>query len=204
MDEVLLMQRRNLLLFLLIFLLVVGSCHKPDHKVLIYAPKGDIKIEVDSVIRWPELATFTIRVRTTNYTNKKVALVFDTISNVYKHQVENLYITRGEDTFNLGIMISGMPLILNEKTITSFNCLGYFHYGKGNFKSFKEIESGFKEGKMVYRLGNKTINQSQLEELHIEADTLLLPTLLEVKTEKALLVNDFLQKSFEPIRETKL
>ncbi len=198
------MQRCSWILFLLISLFFVVCCHKPNHTVLTYAQKGDIKIEVDSVIRWPELATFPIRVRITNSINKKVALVFDTISNVYKHQVENLYIIRGKDTFNLGVRTSGMPLILNEETVTSFNCLGYIHYGKGHFESFKEIESGFKEGKLVYRLGKNPINQAQLEKLHINVDTLILPTLLEARTERASLVNDFLQQSFRPIREAKL
>jgi hypothetical protein len=40
--------------------------------------------------------------------------------------------------------------------------------------------------------------------LQLEADTLLLPTLLIAKTDKALLVNDFSPRSLEPIREVKL
>lgn len=198
------MQRCSWIMFLLIFCLFVVSCNKSEPAFLIYVPKEDIKIEVDSVIRSPELAHFPIRLRITNYTNKKVALIFDTISNVYQHQVKNLFITRGSDTFYLGIRNSGMPLILNEKTVTSFNCLGYYIHGKGHFESTKEIESGFKAGNLVYRLGKKPISQSHLNKLNLEADTLLLPTLLETRTDKALLVSEFLQGSFEPIREVKL
>src|SRR5688572_20758828 len=189
--EVISIQRLSWIMFLLLASLLIVGCEKRNSTVLMYTQKGDIKIEVDSVIRWPELAHFPIRVRVTNYSDKKVALVFDPISNVSKDQVKNLLLIRGTDTFYLGIRMSGMPLILNENTITSFNCLGYFHFGKGHFDSFKEIESGFKEGKLFYRLGKKSINQSHLEKLHIEADTILLPTLLEARTDKALLVNEF-------------
>ena len=191
-DLVLQMQRCKWILYLLISFLFVVSCNRSQPKFLIYTPKEDIKIEVDSVMRWPALAAFPIRVRITNYTNNKVALFFDTISNVYKDQVKNLYITEGTDTFNLGIRISGVPLILNERTVASVNCIGYIRYGKGHFDSFIDIEYGFKEGKLVYRMGKKPITKSQLEEFNIEADTILLPTLLEVKTDKALFVNDFL------------
>jgi hypothetical protein len=53
-------------------------------------------------------------------------------------------------------------------------------------------------------MGKKPITKLQLDELLINADTILLPTLLEVKTGKVLLVNKFLQQSFNPLREAKL
>jgi hypothetical protein len=190
--------------YLIILLLSVVACHKPKPPVLLDAPIGHVKLEVDSVLRWPELAPFPVRVRLINYTDKKVVLLFDTISNEYKDQVKNFFITNGKDTFNLGVRVSGFPLIFNERTVTSFNCDAYFLAGKGHFDSFEEIESGFQSGNLVYKAGKKLLNTAHLKELHIDADTFLLPSILEVSTGKALLVDRFLPQSYEPIREVKL
>jgi hypothetical protein len=191
------------ILYFIVVSLFAVACHNPKQPVILYAQEEDIRIEVDSVLS-PEMAQFPIRIRLTNLTNKKVVLIFDTISNDYEHQVKNLFLTNGKDTFNLGIRVSGLPLILNERTVTSFNCFGYFNYGEGHFNSFKEIESGFKEGKLVYKLGKGIITKDHLKELNIEADTLILPTKLEARTYKALLVDEFFPQSFEPIREVKI
>jgi hypothetical protein len=90
------MHRSRRILVLFALSLNAIACHKPKSTVLLYAPEGHIKLEADSIIRWPELAYFPIRVRLFNYTNKKVVLVFDTISNKYEHQVNNLFLTSGK------------------------------------------------------------------------------------------------------------
>ncbi|KAA5539110.1 hypothetical protein [Adhaeribacter rhizoryzae] len=196
-------QRCCKILWLLVLPLLVVACHNTKSLVLLDAQEGDVKLEVDSILSWPEMAHFPIRVRLINYTDKKVALVFDSISNKYENQVKNLFITSGKDTFTLGVRISGMPLVLNERTVTSFNCEGYFIYGKGHFDSFDEIESVFKNGKLVYKFDDKILQQDHIRGMLIQADTILIPTILEASTNKASLVESFLPRSFWT-REEKL
>ncbi|AKD05410.1 hypothetical protein PKOR_23210 [Pontibacter korlensis] len=183
------------ILSLVILVLTALACKKPTPGQLLYAKEGDVKIEIDSV-GVPELAAFPIRFKLTNYTNKKVVLVFDTISNEYKDQVRNLYITADQDTFFLGIRNSEEYVIFNPRTSTSFLGYGYFIYGKGHFDSFGEIDSVFKKGKLKYTFGKMKVQNNALKEVIRGADTLLIPPTLEAKTDKAKIVDRFLSGSF--------
>lgn len=190
------------ILSLLLFGLTVIACNKPTSGILLLAQKGDVTIEIDSV-GVPELAAFPIRLKLTNYTNKKVVLVFDTISNEYKDQVKNLYITADQDTFFLGLRIPRNYIIFEPGTSTSFLGFGYFIYGKGHFESFGEIDSVFEKGRLEYRYDDKSLDNVNFKEMLTEADTLLLPSKLETSTGNAQVVNKFLPKSLE-WREKKL
>lgn len=186
-------QIRSLYFFALILFAI--ACQNPKPEVFISPQKNEIKIEVDSVQRWSELAYFPIRIRLTNNTNKKVVLVFDSISNDYKDQVKNLIITTEEDTFNLGIRLDGEPFVFKERTITSFVCLGYLRYGKRHFESSHEIEAIFKKGKLEYHLDEKLRQKVSFEGVQTKGDTLLLPVKLVARTDNALVVDTFLPQS---------
>lgn len=191
---------RILSLFLLV--LTVIACNKRSPGMLLHAKEGDVKIEIDSV-GLPELAAFPLRFKLTNNTNNKVVLVFDTISNEYKDQVKNLYITADQDTFFLGIRVPRNYLIFNPRTSTSFLGFGYFIYGKGHFDSFGEIDTVFKKGRLEYRYDDKVLQNVSFKEMLAEADTLLIPSRLEESTGKAHIVDRFLPESLE-WREKKL
>lgn len=181
---------------LLITLLILGmaACQKPESRVLLDAKEGDIMLEVDS-IGLPELVEFPIRLKLTNYTDKKVILVFDSISNKYKHQVKNLYVTADQDTFFIGLKTPENYLVFNENTVTSFLGYGYFIYGEGHFDSFKEIETAFEKGKLEYKFDERLRHNIDLKDLP-KADTLLFPSQLETNTNQASIVQRFSSGSF--------
>ena len=111
------MNLRNLSLFLLV--LTIIACNKPTPGMLLPAEEGEVKIEIDSV-GFPELAAFPLRLKLTNNTNKKVVLVFDTISNEYKNQVKNLFVTANQDTFFLGVNNQNEYLIFTHIPVLLF------------------------------------------------------------------------------------
>jgi hypothetical protein len=184
------------ILSILLLVLTVIACNKPTSGILLPAQKGDVTIEIDSV-GVPELAAFPIRLKLTNNTNKKVVLVFDTISNEYKDQVKNLYITADQDTFFLGLRIPRNYIIFEPRTSTSFLGFGYFIYGTGHFESFGEIDTVFKKGRLEYRYNDKILDNVNFEKMLTEADTLLIPSKLETSTGNAQVVDRFLPQSLE-------
>lgn len=189
------MQETKQLLLVTLFLLGIVACKEPESSILLDVKEGDVILEVDSV-GMPELAEFPIRFKLSNYTDKKVVLFFESASNEYKHQVNNFYVTAGQDTFNIGLKIPKGNLVFNENSVTSFLGYGYFIHGKGHFDSFKEIEAVFEKGKLEYKLDKKLVHSFDLEEILPKSDTLLIPSKLEASTNQALIVDRFLPGSF--------
>ena len=189
------MKETKQLLIITLILVGIVACQKSQSSVFLDAKEGDVILEVDSV-GVPELVEFPIRLRLSNYTDKKAVLFFDSISNEYKYQVKNFYVTAGQDTFFIGLKIPENYLVFNENSVTSFLGYGYFVYGKGHFDSFKEIETVFDNGKLEYKLDKKILHNIDLNEALTKADTLLIPTKLEANTNQALIVHRFLPGSF--------
>ncbi|WP_161890717.1 hypothetical protein [Pontibacter russatus] len=194
------MNLRNLSLFLLV--LTITSCNKPTLGIMLPAEEGEVMIELDSV-GLPELAAFPMRLKLTNNTNKKVVLVFDTISNEYKDQVRNMFVTANPDTFLLGVRTKKEFLIFNPHTSTSFLGFGYFIYGRGHFESFEEINAVLTKGRLEYRFNRKNFANNALKEILAVSDTVVVPSKLEASTGNAQVVDRFLPQSLE-WREKKL
>lgn len=173
-------------IYLLLIVMAIVCC-KPGPATLLKAKDGEVKLEVDS-IRRPEMGHFPIKLRLTNYSNKKVLLIFDFLpSGPNEYATNNLYLTTPIDTFILGVR-APKYLVFKERTITSFLCEGYFHQGKGSFDSFRAIDTAFKSGKLKYSFDGEIPHNISQEELLSKADTLIVPYQLEVHTNNAVVV----------------
>lgn len=180
----------NLKSIYLPLIVIAIVCCKPGPATLLKAKNGEVKLEVDS-IRRPEVGDFPIQLRLTNYSNKKVLLIFDFLpSGPGKYATNNLFLTTPIDTLILGVR-APKYLVFKERTITSFRCYGYFHQGKGSFDSFGAIDTAFKNGKLIYSFEGKIPHNISQEELLSKADTLIVPYQLEVHTNNAVVVWGF-------------
>ena len=185
----------------LLFIVVAIVCCKPGPATFLKAKDGEVKLEVDS-IRRPEMGIFPIKLRLTNYSNKKVLLIFDFLPNgPDKYATNNLYLITPIDTFILGVR-APKYLVFKERTITSFICEGYFHQGKGSFDLFKDIDTAFKNGKLKYSFDGKIPHNISQEELLSKADTVLVPYQLEVHTNNAVVVSRLSNSAYWMKEET--
>ena len=181
------------LCYLILLLVGAGACHHPQARLLLPARNSGVKLEMDS-LQTPELRTFPVRLKLTNYTRHKVVLVFDSIptesSSVHpnRYQAKNLYLVVGRDTFFLGVQAKNKHLVFQESTATSFTCSGYFHYGVGHFDSFQQLDSVCKYGKVVYDFRPPAPPSVDLTMMGSPVDTLLLPTKLETSITQAVRV----------------
>lgn len=187
----------------LLFIVIAIVCCKPRPVTFLKAKDDEVKLEVDSICR-PEAGDFPIQLRLTNYSNKKVLLIFDFLpSGPGKYATNNLYLTTPIDTFILGVRTLKY-LVFKERTITTFLCEGYYHQGKGSFDSFRDIDPAFKNGKLIYSFEGKIPHDISQEELLSKADTVLVPYQLEVHTNNAVIVSRISSSAFwikeEPIR----
>ncbi|WBA44006.1 hypothetical protein [Hymenobacter canadensis] len=161
---------------------------------MLASTSGAVKLEVDS-LRRPELVTFPIRLKLTNYTRHKVVLVFDSLPDGH-YQAKNLCLVAGQDTFYLGVKGPDHHLVFSANTVTSFIGVGYFLRGKGHFDSFRQIDSVFKYGRLVYEFAPSVFRDVDLSGTALSNDTLLLPTKLETCTVQAIVANDFFSASY--------
>jgi hypothetical protein len=184
------------LCYLMLFLLGLEACHHPPVHLLLPARSGSVKLEVDSLLV-PQLASFPIRLKLTNYTRHKVVLVFDSLPTGHHYQARNFYLVAGHDTFFLGMRVPNHHWVFAENTATSFLGEGYFLRGKSHFDSFGQIDSVIRYGKLVYTFAPPVPRGVDLAVEAPPVDTLLLPTKLEASTAHAAVVYRFLPISYE-------
>ena len=180
---------------LLHWLLLCGAvaCHSPQARLLLPGGSGAVALELDSVCR-PELATFPLRLKLTNHTRHPVVLVFNALAS-RSHQAKNLYVTAGPDTFLLGIKGPNHWLVFPANTTTSFLGFGSFIVGKRPFHSFRQIDSVFRHGTLWYDFA-PLVGGVDVAQPAPSVDTLLLPTKLEARTGRAVVVDAFLPGSY--------
>jgi|GEM_PF-2479222 len=175
-------------IYLLLTVIAIVCC-KPGPTTFLKAKDGEVKLEVDSICR-PAAGDFPIQLRLTNYSDKKVLLIFDFLpGGPGEYATNNLYLITPKDTFILGVRDPLKYLVFKERTITSFLCYGYFGLGKGSFDSFRDIDPAFKNGKLIYSFDGKIPHNISQEELFSKADTLIVPHQLEVHTNNAVVVD---------------
>lgn len=175
--------------FLLLVTLLLTSCveNKERHLTFEDAKPNQIDFELDSVRYPPKMAFFPIRVKFTNYSNKKAVLAFKAIDNGFKYQKQNLFFVSGVDTMFLGINAS--YIILDKYSSTSFNIEGYYDFGGLKRKHLFNDFHNFPKGKIIYRVNSHELNN--LNKKALKQDTLLVPNYLEASAEKGKVVFEF-------------
>ncbi len=184
--------------FFFICLLNLGCFRSQPTLTFIEAKPDQIKLEIDSVRLPPEMASFPIRVRLTNYTNKKALLVFKRIVNDFSHQKHNLYLKTERDTLFLGL--NADHLILNKRSSITFNINGY--YGANKEKHLFHEFFNFPKGKICYVVDRKSVEDVALR-IFKGRDTILTPYVLMVDAANVKVIEKFSQKSME-VEETVL
>lgn len=179
-----------------LLMILLWNCNK--NRSVAIAPYYDkanmLELKVDSIM-------FPIRLRFTNKTNKKIAMLFK--PDVNKEFNKNMiFISADNDTIRFSFLDS--LIIFNEYSKTSFTVHGMYTsnqlFGKGGFEVLKK---NLQKGKLIY-LGNTESNESikiteqsspKITKALLQIDTLFIPYRLEASTQKTDFVYSFLQGS---------
>ncbi len=185
-------------------LLLLWNCNK--NRSVAIAPYYDkanmLELEVDSIMFPPEILMFPIRLKFTNKTNKKIAMLFKPDVNK-KFNKNMILISSDNDTIRF--MFLDSLITFNEYSKTSFTVSGMYAsnqlFGKGGFEVLKK---NLQKGKLIYR-GNTVSDESikiteqssrKSSKALLQIDTLFIPYRLEASTQKTDFVYSFLQGSF--------
>lgn len=186
-----------------LLMILLWNCNK--NRSVAIAPYYDeanmLELKVDSIMFPPEVLMFPIRLKFTNKTNKKIAMLFK--PDVNKEFNKNMiFISADNDTIRFSFLDS--LIIFNEYSKTSFTVHGMYTsnqlFGKGGFEVLKK---NLQKGKLIY-LGNTKSNEPikiteqsspKITKALLQIDTLFIPYRLEASTQKTDFVYSFLQGS---------
>ncbi len=186
-----------------LLMILLWNCNK--NRSVAIAPYYDkanmLELKVDSIMFPPEVLMFPIRLRFTNKTNKKIAMLFKPDVNK-KFNKNMIFISADNDTIRFSFLDS--LIIFNEYSKTSFTVHGMYTsnqlFGKGGFEVLKK---NLQKGKLIY-LGNTKSNEPikiteqsspKITKALLQIDTLFIPYRLEASTQKTDFVYSFLQGS---------
>lgn len=183
----------------LFMLFILHSCTEKKaqaHLVLLAPQNGEVQLEVDSICNRPEILSFPIVMTLTNYSHKKVALIFESgvdSSNFLQNQIKNLYLVNAnKDTFALGTFGDDRYIVFDERSATPFICMAYlFKERKGSFRSFEDFDTTLPKGKIVYHFEGNIPGGIVQERLVAKADTFLIPHMLLANTGTAKVLPEF-------------
>lgn len=186
-----------------LLMILLWNCNKKRSVVTepYYDEANMLELKVDSIMFPPEVLMFPIRLKFTNKTNKKIAMLFKPDVNK-KFNKNMIFISADNDTIRFSFLDS--LIIFNEYSKTSFTVSGMYTsnqlFGKGGFEVLKK---NLQKGKLIY-LGNTESNESikitqqsspKITKALLQIDTLFIPYRLEASTQKTDFVYSFLQGS---------
>ena len=175
-----------------ITLTIMGCLDHSNNAVVFQQPKrNEIVLEADSVRFPPEMATFPIRIKLTNYSNSDAILTFKSVDNEFKHQKSNLYLVSGKDTLMLGINTN--YIILDKHSSASLNIDGFYNPTDVKRKYFFNDIDSFPKGRIIYNVSEDMIKSRDNKDL---VDTILIPRHLEVNIDNIKQVFHFSGNSF--------
>lgn len=171
--------------FVLALLFNGYACRSHNNSVVVVQQQnvdGGVTFRIDSV-RYPEMRTFPVFISIVNKSRNRLIILLDSIKCPSGKGVNQIILTTGSKKYLMAV--KDRYLLCDPLTTRRLVCQANYQ-GPCGFLSFREIDSAFSNGKLIYAGEGNLLDPSELN-LKYQGDTLIVPYQIEGRPDKPLI-----------------